>query len=326
MDVRPSTAARDLSYTENHIKPAFGNLRLDSIDQTDVREWVARLCRRGLAPATVQKAYQILAQIMGAAVDAKVIRVSPCYNVPLPKVEREEMRFLNPGEIDRLVFALAEPRDQALVLLGCYGGLRIGELAGLNRQHVELDKGRVRVAQAAVEVRGHVSLQPPKTKAGRRTIPLPRTVVESLRYVLAKHAAPEPEAPLFATFGTTKNQVHKGERLRPNNWRRTTWVPAVKAAGLDPLRIHDMRHTAVALWIATGAPALQVSRRAGHSSVSFTLDRYGHLYEEADDALTARLERFLAGSKPVAVGDEYGQVIRLQSRRSTPGHNDRVHL
>lgn len=184
----------------------------------------------------------------------------------------------------------------------------------------------MRVAQAAVEVRGHVSLHPPKTKAGRRTIPLPRTVVESLRYVLAKHTAPEPEAPLFATFGTAKNQVHKGERLRPNNWRRTTWVPAVKAAGLDPLRIHDMRHTAVALWIATGAPALQVSRRAGHSSVSFTLDRYGHLYEEADDALTARLERFLAGSKPVAVGDEYGQVIRLQSRRSTPGHNDRVHL
>ncbi len=62
-------------------------------------------------------------------------------------------------------------------------------------------------------------------------------------------------------------------------------APATRAAGLDGLRFHDLRHTAVALWIAAGANPKEVAARAGHASVSFTLDRYRHLYPEADAAL-----------------------------------------
>jgi integrase len=96
-----------------------------------------------------------------------------------------------------------------------------------------------------------------------------------------------------------------GTRLRVNNWRRRVWAPAIKAAGVAPLRVHDMRHTAVALWIATGAPVLQVSRRAGHASVSFTLDRYGHLYEEAEETLLAGLGSQV-GAAQRAAGDLSG--------------------
>jgi hypothetical protein len=69
----------------------------------------------------------------------------------------------------------------------------------------------------------------------------------------------------------------KGATLRTSNFRTKVWLPAVRAAGLAPLRPHDLRHTAVALWIAAGANPKEVSVRAGHTSVSFTLDRYGHL-------------------------------------------------
>ena len=60
---------------------------------------------------------------------------------------------------------------------------------------------------------------------------------------------------------------------------------------MEGLRIHDLRHTAVALWMAAGAGPKQVAARAGHTSVSFTLDRYGHLYHKADRALRERLDR-----------------------------------
>jgi integrase len=60
--------------------------------------------------------------------------------------------------------------------------------------------------------------------------------------------------------------------------------------GLSPLRPHDLRHTAVALWIAAGASPLEVSRRAGHASTAFTLDRYGHLFPEADATVADKLE------------------------------------
>src|SRR5207253_9790195 len=81
-----------------------------------------------------------------------------------------------------------------------------------------------------------------------------------------------------------------GGGLRVRLWRQRCWLPATKAAGLVGLRPHDMRHTAVAIWINAGANMLEVSKRAGHTSVSFTLDRYGHLFPEAHDALTERIE------------------------------------
>jgi integrase len=61
------------------------------------------------------------------------------------------------------------------------------------------------------------------------------------------------------------------------HFRRNIWRPAVADANLAGLRIHDLRHTAVALWIAAGASPKEVAARAGHTSVSFVLDRYGHL-------------------------------------------------
>jgi hypothetical protein len=75
---------------------------LVAISQRDVRAWVAELSGLGLAPATVQKAYQLLGKVMGAAVDAGMVMQSPCRRVPLPRVEREEMRFLTPAEIGLL--------------------------------------------------------------------------------------------------------------------------------------------------------------------------------------------------------------------------------
>jgi integrase len=78
--------------------------------------------------------------------------------------------------------------------------------------------------------------------------------------------------------------------LRLAGFRHRIWRPAARAAGLDGLRIHDLRHTAVALWIAAGANPKEIAARAGHTSVSFTLDRYGHLYPDADQTLRDRLD------------------------------------
>src|SRR5215217_1472476 len=98
---------------------------------------------------------------------------SPCRAIRLPRIEREEMRFLDPAEVARLAEAIGE-RYRALVLLGAYGGLRIGELAGLQRRRVQLLAGTVEVVEVAVEVSGRLHVGPPKTRASRRTVGLPR--------------------------------------------------------------------------------------------------------------------------------------------------------
>ena len=267
--------------------PRFADQQLGAITQSDIRIWVAGLTSRGLAPATVILAYGLLSKVLTAAVDAGLIASSPCRKVPLPKIEHEEMRFLGPNEVERLAQAI-DQRYRALVLVGCYGGLRIGELAGLRRSRVDLLRGTIDIAEIADETSGRLTYGPPKTRSSRRVISLPRPVVAELENHIADVTDPRElvfPAPL-------------GGGLRVNSWRRRFWVPAVKAAGLLPLRPHDMRHTAVALWIAAGATNLEVMRRAGHTSSAFTLDRYGHLFPAADDALRDRLGEMMATVPP----------------------------
>jgi integrase len=166
-DLRPSTVARDRAYLNSLVLPRFGTTQLAAITQPDVQAWVAQLTARGFAPATVVKAYQLLGRTLTAAVNADLIPRSPCRAVRLPKIEREEMRFLNPAEVARLADAIG-PRYRALVLLGAYGGLRMGELAGLRRGRVDLLRGTVDVAEIVVEVHGQLYTGPPKGRAPQR--------------------------------------------------------------------------------------------------------------------------------------------------------------
>jgi integrase len=305
-DLRPSTRARDRSYFNSLILPRFGAAPLAAITQPSVQAWVADLLARGLAAETVVKAYQLLGRTMTAAVNADMLARSPCRAVRLPKIERQEMRFLTPAEVARLADAIG-PRYRALVLLAAYGGLRIGELAGLRRGRVNLLRGTVDVAEIVVEVKGKLFIGPPKTRAGRRTIGLPQAVVDEL----ATHLGPlgSADAHVFT--------ADKGGVLRTSNFRVKVWLPAVRAAGLVPLRPHDLRHTAVALWIAAGANPKEVSVRAGHTSVSFTLDRYGHLFEGHDLELRDRLDTMLADGLKEATA---GSVVQLRSM--TPSQDD----
>jgi hypothetical protein len=114
-NLRPTTRARDETLLRRHALPRFGQLPLAAIGQLEVRSWVAQLSAEGLAPATVVKAYQLLGKVLAAAVDAGYLAQSPCRNVPLPKIEREEMRFLTPAEIVDLAEAI-HARYRALVL------------------------------------------------------------------------------------------------------------------------------------------------------------------------------------------------------------------
>jgi integrase len=94
----------------------------------------------------------------------------------------------------------------------------------------------------------------------------------------------------------------EGGPLRLAAFRSRAWRPAVERAGLVPLRVQDLRHTAVALWVAAGASPKEVAARAGHTSVRTVLDVYGGLYPEQDQALVARLDELHAAGQAGAQG------------------------
>lgn len=92
----------------------------------------------------------------------------------------------------------------------------------------------------------------------------------------------------------------EGGTLNHKNFYRRHFKPAIAAAGLPPqTRFHDLRHTCAALCIALGAHPKAIQERLGHSSITVTLDRYGHLFPKLDETLTARLGDLHRAAGPV---------------------------
>lgn len=275
---RPSTRVRDRQALDRDVMPFFRDAPLSRIVRGDVQQWVDELSAR-LAPATVRRTHVVLAQLLDAAVDRGIILGSPAEGVRLPRIVRDEARFLTAAELERLSLAI-DPRFRTMVLVMAWATLRLGEVSGLRRSDVDLIEGTIRVQNNAVQVRGRMIEGPPKTRAGRRTMTLPASLVADLAAHLATQRG------LRYVFGAS------GERpIAADDWRRRHWYPAVASAGLGPLRPHDLKHTGVALLALAGVDPSEIARRAGHTSVAFTYDRYGHLFSEIDKQAAAKLDR-----------------------------------
>lgn len=284
VDLRPSTLARLDSTVHTHVLPEWRDVVLSGVTNADVRAWAAALHADGLSASSVRKAVFALRRILSAAVADRRLATNPADDVPLPAEDPGEQRYLTAEEVTTLAEAI-EPRYRAMVLVAAYGGLRFGELAALRRRRIDLLRGRVLVAETLVDVNGRLSFGPTKTRRGKRTVPLPRSVSRQVEDHLALFTDDAADALLFTGLA--------GQPLRRAGFRRNWWLPAVKACGLDGLRMHDLRHTYVSLLVRAGANVKEVSTWAGHSSVAFTLDRYGHLYDDADETVSDRLDALL---------------------------------
>jgi integrase len=248
----------------------------------------------GLASATVVKAAQILGITLRAAVNDGRLARNPVDGLELPRIERAEPRFLTPAQIDNLASAI-DGSYRALVMVGAYCGLRLGEMLALRRSRVDVLHRRIEVVATLYEIGGHLIENPPKTRAGHRSVPMPRVVAEAV----SEHLAAVPGGPDDYLF-----RAPLGGPVRVAGWRSRFWTPACVRAGLGELvkvgdgprrhyeggRAHDLRHTAVALWIAAGASPKEIASRAGHSSVVTVLDRYGHLLPGTEEKVTDALD------------------------------------
>jgi integrase len=281
---RLSTQKRDRGILDVDVLPFFGHQMLGDITPSSIQAWVSEVSGR-LAPASVRRSYTVLAQVLEAAVEMGLLAASPAARARLPRVTRSEMRFLNPVELEALAGVIDRPW-RVMVLAMAWATLRISEAAGLRRVDIDVVSGTLRVANSIVEVDGHLIEGPPKTAAGRRTMTMPTSVMAELADHLDRFAGDS-----YVFVGSNDGP------LRPSWWRSATWRPAVIRAGLLPLRPHDLKHTGVAFLAAAGVDPSEIARRAGHASVAFTYDHYGHLLPEVDKQAAAKLEQLREQSK-----------------------------
>ena len=171
-------------------------------------------------------------------------------------------------------------------------GLRRGELCGLRWENVDLAEGVVQINETRVVVDGKAATSSPKTGAGRRSVPLDPSLVAFLRTHKAKQGQERWAAGESYEGGGYVVADELGRPYHPDTI--SAWFDdAVKAAELPRIRLHDARHTAASLMLASGVPTKVVSELLGHASPTITLAIYAHVLpgmaEEAGAALSASL-------------------------------------
>jgi integrase len=276
-----------------------------------VRSWLAKLHAEGVSASTKAKAYRLLSRILGAAVEAGYLLRNPCTVKGAGQERAPEMRFATVAQVAALADAIG-PRHRALVLVAAYGGLRWGELVGLRVKRVDLLHGRVSVAEQVAEVNGQLLPGPPKTEAGRRTVTLPAVAAVALAEHLAEFAEPGPEGLVFP--------APEGGYLRRSNFRRRWWLRATRAADVEGLRFHDLRHSAATLALAAGANTRELMERMGHTSPQVAL-RYQHVMAGRDQAIAAALDELVQAAatlppEPPAAQPSGTLVARTRRARS----------
>ncbi len=275
--LKPKTADTYEGLLRTRVLPELGRLPLGRLDPQTIQAWVGDMVASGLSASRTRQAHALLGEVLAAAVAGNYLARSPCQGIDLPRLPQTEMAFLDAAQVSRLAQA-ADPYASLVEVL-CYCGLRWGKAIALKRRRCDLLRGRLEIAESVVEVRARPIWGPPKNHQ-TRTVSLPGFVRDHLAERLAGIASPDG---LVWT-------ASRGGVLRLANWRCRVWLPALEQAGLSAMRIHDCRHTAAALMIATGAHPKAVHTALGHASIAITMDRYGHLYGDELDRIAAALD------------------------------------
>jgi integrase len=189
--------------------------------------------------------------------------------------EEDTVKALSRAQLRQLI-EIAPQRYSLLIELVASTGLRISETIALQRRDLHLDDLRPHVRVRRAIVRGRV--EPPKSKHGRRKVPISRSLAAKLRAHMDGVLDLSDDAWVFAS------QI--GTPLDAYNLRKRVIKPLMRKIGAPWAAWHTLRHTYASLQLARGANIVQLSRALGHHSASFTLDTYIHLIDGEDaDAL-----------------------------------------
>lgn len=288
----PRTLTKIQSHLDCHVlapvggKASLGDLRLEQIDEMVLQSWVKRLQEGGMSPATIANVFTTLKSALRAAVRARRIPLDPTADVILPTIPPPSDFYWEREEIDAIRAKLDHVQDLALFELLLGTGVRWSEAAGLHLPRWQPLRRRLSVVEVLEEDKGAQRLKPyPKGKR-RREIP---AVGEQLLEAMARHLEANPPIDCGLDHGkgqtcgglifwkTIERRKRIGQQapLSRHGWPNT-FTAAVKAAGVRPGTVHDLRHTYASWLVLDGVPLRVVQALLGHSSIR-TTERYSHL-------------------------------------------------
>lgn len=292
--IKKSTYVGNVSKMNNNFKTIW-NKKIKDITVEDIQNIVDEMSLQ-LSPKTVKNIFSIIKTTLRKAVSDGIIITNPSGVIELPSWHRKEAEYYDSEETKILVSQLdkTKPEDinfRAAIMVALFGGLRKGELCGLNESDVNFLRGTITIRRNRIRCdRDGVYEDTTKTERSSRTISMPKTVMNILAEVIE--------------YNDRQSRIHKevwqnspalfkdevGKSISPQRVYR--WLIQIEEeAGLKHLCLHGLRHTHVAMLAANPENTIEkISHRLGHSSTATTMKIYMHLFDKRDDDIASQLE------------------------------------
>ena len=292
---RQKTVDRYQGDIDKHIVPHLGHVEIAKLAPSHIQELESKLLRDGKKPKGVQMVHNILGGAMKHALRMELISRDPVTAVTPPSVPKVEAFSPEIAQVQHLL-RTAESLEHYFwpcIHLIAYTGMRRGEALALMWEHLDLEKQTLQIKTSLVITSLGVALEPPKTARGLRTVDLDDLTVAVLRQhrsrqlELARQLGVHPPEMVFPRHNLQ-------EWCHPNTLSHAVQSLA-KKAGCPRITLRSLRHfhATVVLQQNRDNPVV-ASQRLGHSSVSITIDIYGHVLEgwqrETADSFAQRME------------------------------------
>lgn len=321
-DVKPATITSYQGHIDNHIGPALGAVKLSALTPAAIQKFYNELQRRGkkvprrdkeghilkekgsvvydckpLSPKTIKNVHGVLHQALKQAVRLGYIRSNPSEVCTLPRIEKPEMKPLDMPDIKQLLSVLGNDVYSTIIKVDLFTGLRQGEMLGLQWSCIDFERGTITVNKQLSHPRkkGDIySFTPLKNDKPRTIQPAP-FVMELLRERRKQQLSDRLRAGTLWDDCGFPDLVFTNETGRflthTAVWRR--YKEALAAAGLPPIRFHDLRHTYAVSSLRAGDDVKTLQDNLGHHTAAFTLDQYGHVTETMKKESARRMEAFI---------------------------------
>jgi integrase len=272
---RPGTVDSYRRMLRLHIYPTIGGVPMQSVSPVLIDKMIATAMtgERPLAPASARVLLAIVSSAFEYARKKKIVPTNPAKAADVPKTPKRPRTIWTAAETRRFLGAVEDDRLYALWRLVSTTGLRRGEALGLTWRSVDLGAATVEVAQQLVPVGDKIILGPPKTNAGKRTLPIDARTVAALQGYqetreLERSVYGDPAEDLDLVFTTPE-----GRPLDPRGISMR-FARLVKKYGLAKIRLHDLRHGAATLAVAGDVNLELLRRRMGHADIRTTINLY----------------------------------------------------
>lgn len=297
--LRPQTRSRYEGILRTDVVPAIGTMDLGTVRPRHVGLVLDHARERGLSPRSVTQVRAVASSMMRAAVDAEIIDVNPVAGVRAPKAERPKLITPTVEELTAVIEKARGTVWEIPLLLAATTGMRRSEVLGVTWANVDLDAARLTVTgglqrRELPEGGSRLETFDVKTDRSRRTFALPAMTVERLRRWRTEQL--ERRVALGPAWTDHDLVCERGDGcpLDPdamsNGFRRIA-----KEAGLEGVRLHDLRHGVATALLKGGVHPAIVSAVLGHSKVAFTLDVYSHIDVGMTATAANEMNRALGG-------------------------------